>query len=179
VPGAPTGVVAKPKPRTAKVSWAPPADDGNSPITGYTATAEPGGQGCVSTGTACTITGLENRTTYTVTVTATNALGTGPASTPAQVTPAPKAVAVAKPVAKRSKLVLRICGGSLGSGWSEGSCRFRGWDRGPVSVGFDQETHATEGPLWKPTLPESAKSWWDCPTSTCWGWTNPAALRHR
>jgi len=112
-PGAPTAVTAAGGDRRAVVSWTPPGDDGNAPITGYTATAAPGGQGCVTAGTGCTITGLKNGVTYTVTVTAGNRLGTGPASTPSHpVTPTaaitPKTRVIAKPKAGRSKLKVRV-----------------------------------------------------------------------
>jgi|GEM_PF-2129953 hypothetical protein len=112
-PGAPTAVTAAGGDRRAVVSWTPPGDDGNAPITGYTATAAPGGQGCVTAGTGCTITGLKNGVTYTVTVTAGNRLGTGPASTPSNpVTPTaaitPKTRVIAKPKAGRSKLKVRV-----------------------------------------------------------------------
>lgn len=65
------------------VSWDVPGD-GGSAITGYTVTSEPGGVTCsaVAPATSCTVTGLENGTEYTFTVTATNAEGTGAASAP-------------------------------------------------------------------------------------------------
>jgi len=68
----------------ANVSWMPPAFNGGSPITGYTVTTSPGGQ-TVSVGGSATnaiVTGLINGTAYTFTVAASNAVGTGPASTP-------------------------------------------------------------------------------------------------
>jgi len=80
VPGAPTGVSATAGDAQLTVSWNPPVDDGGSPITGYTATATPGGPTCTTSGTSCAITELSNGTEYTVTVTAANALGTGPPS---------------------------------------------------------------------------------------------------
>src|SRR5690606_3301162 len=58
-----------------------PADDGRSPITGYTVTGTPGGACSVGpTALKCTVTGLTNGTPHTFTVTATNAVGTSPAS---------------------------------------------------------------------------------------------------
>ena len=52
-----------------------------SPILSYTATAAPGGATCTTSDvTTCTISGLTNGTAYTVSVKATNALGTSPAS---------------------------------------------------------------------------------------------------
>lgn len=80
VPDAPTSTVATAGDAQVTVSWTPPADDGGSPITNYTAVASPGGQSCTTAATSCSITGLANGTTYTVRVSATNTIGTGPAS---------------------------------------------------------------------------------------------------
>ncbi len=75
-PGAPTNVTVTPGNTEAVVSWNAPVVTGGSAIISYTATASPGGATCTTAGTSCTITGLANGTTYTVTVTATNATGT-------------------------------------------------------------------------------------------------------
>ena len=81
VPDAPTGVTASAGNGKVSVGWLAPASNGRSAITGYTATATPGGGKCSTAGTrACTIGSLRNGTAYTVTVTATNAIGTSPAS---------------------------------------------------------------------------------------------------
>src|SRR5204863_9967482 len=90
VPGAPTSVVAGAADQLASVGFAPPSSDGGSAITSYTVTASPGGATCsvAAPGTGCTVTGLTNGQAYTFTVTATNAIGTGPASAPSSpVTP--------------------------------------------------------------------------------------------
>jgi predicted RNA-binding protein with TRAM domain len=85
-PGAPTEVDATAGNESANVSWsAPPA--GNSQITSYTVTPYIGSTAQTPTvvsgappATSATIKGLSNGTTYTFTVTATNAIGSGPAS---------------------------------------------------------------------------------------------------
>jgi len=85
VPGAPTGVTATPEDGGAGITWSAPVDDGGSPVTAYLATADPGGRTCSpdpATATACTMVGLQNGQAYTFTVTAANAVGTGPASAP-------------------------------------------------------------------------------------------------
>ena len=90
VPAAPGSVTAVAWAGTAVVTWAPAAANG-SPITGYTVTATPGGRTITldETWAEATFTELTNGTPYTFTVTATNAVGTGPASTPTTpVTPA-------------------------------------------------------------------------------------------
>ncbi|WP_088316931.1 fibronectin type III domain-containing protein [Kineosporia sp. R_H_3] len=80
-PRAPAGVtVTTAAPGSLAVVWDAPSWDGGSPPTGYTATAAPGGATCTSAANGCVLTGLTTGTTYSVTVTATNAMGTGPAS---------------------------------------------------------------------------------------------------
>lgn len=82
IPDAPTNVTAAASSRQATISWIRPANDGGAPITEYTATASPGGSMCTTTATSCTITGLTNDVTYTVTVTAKNSIGTSQSSAP-------------------------------------------------------------------------------------------------
>jgi Fibronectin type III domain len=88
-PSAPRSVVATAGNQEAGVSWLAPTSDGESAITGYTATATPGGHTCTtSSALGCTITGLTNATSHTITVHATNAVGGGPESPPSSpVTP--------------------------------------------------------------------------------------------
>ena len=105
-PGAPGQPTASPGDGTATISW-PAADDRGSPITGYTATT--GTQTCTTPTTSCTLTGLTNGTSYSVTVTATNALGTGPASaattvTPTAPVPTKRTKALVKAVSRKSLL---------------------------------------------------------------------------
>jgi len=94
-PAAPGAVTATAASQSAAVSWSAPAS-GGSPITSYTVTPYVGATAQPATtvtgsppATTATIGGLANGTTYTFTVAATNAIGTGPASAPSSpVTPA-------------------------------------------------------------------------------------------
>ena len=80
-PGAPTLVTGEAHPGRIRIAWSRPESDGFSRIAGYTATAQPGGATCTSLDRlACDIDGLANGVGYTVTVTATNGVGTGPPS---------------------------------------------------------------------------------------------------
>jgi hypothetical protein len=81
-PGAPTGVTATLEELQVTVSFTAPFSSGTSPITSYTVTANPGGKTATGAASPLTVTGLTNCTAYTFTVTATNAVGTGPASSP-------------------------------------------------------------------------------------------------
>ena len=84
LPFEPTGVAAAAGNSSAIVNWTPPSFDGGSAITQYTLTASPGGASVTLPGnvTTGTLTGLTNGTVYTVTVTALNNVGAGPASAP-------------------------------------------------------------------------------------------------
>jgi hypothetical protein len=93
VPDAPTGVAATAGDQSASVSFTPGFDEG-APITGYTVTATDhttpanGGQSASGASSPITVSGLTNGDSYTFTVSATNANGTGPTSAPSNsVTP--------------------------------------------------------------------------------------------
>ena len=81
VPRAPTNVSAAAGDGQAAVTFAAPADNGGSPVTGYVVTSNPGNVTAAGTGTAITVTGLTNGTAYTFTVKAVNAAGSGQDST--------------------------------------------------------------------------------------------------
>lgn len=88
VPGAPTDVVAIAGDSQATVSFIAPANDGGSPITGYTITSSPDGVTYAGYASPINVGNLTNCTAYTFTVTATNNVGTGPVSSPSSsVTP--------------------------------------------------------------------------------------------
>ncbi len=81
-PTPPTGVSVTPGHETALVTWETPASNGGSPITGYAATASPGGKTCDTDTLSCMITGLTYGATYSITVTATSAAGASAPSSP-------------------------------------------------------------------------------------------------
>jgi hypothetical protein len=86
-PSAPQSVHAVAGDASVAVSWSAPAKDGGSAVTHYRASASPGGKWCTASTMSCTITGLTNGTAYTISVTATNTVGTSVAATSSSVTP--------------------------------------------------------------------------------------------
>ena len=91
-PGPPTGLVATAGNGQATVRWTAPAGTPVSPIIGYKATAFPGGQSCQTSATppatpatTCTITGLTNGQSYTITAVTVSYSGTSAQSAPSNV----------------------------------------------------------------------------------------------
>ncbi|CAN5354815.1 hypothetical protein BH11PSE11_BH11PSE11_22420 [soil metagenome] len=81
VPGAPTITSGHPERNgSGTILFSPPASDGGSPITSYTLTSNPGNLTASGPASPLTVTGLTIGTSYSFTVTATNANGTSVAS---------------------------------------------------------------------------------------------------
>jgi alpha-tubulin suppressor-like RCC1 family protein len=82
VPGPPRDVKVNAGDGEVTVSFDAPALDGGAAVTSYTVVASPGGTTATSPASPVFVGGLTNGTSYTFTVTATNAVGTGPPSSP-------------------------------------------------------------------------------------------------
>ena len=80
-PQAPPSIAASVASTTSvNVSWAAPAFNGGSAVSGYTVTSSPGAKTCTTTALTCRVTGLTDNVTYRFTVTANNVAGAGPPS---------------------------------------------------------------------------------------------------
>ena len=113
VAGAPTIGTATAGNASASIAFTAPTSNGGAAITAYTATCVAGSSSITGSNTASpiSVTGLTNGTTYSCTVTATNSVGTGAASSAVSVTPA----AAATITAKYSSLNTALSSSTLGS----------------------------------------------------------------
>lgn len=108
VPGAPTIGTATAGNLSASVAFSAPSSDGGSSVTSYSATSSPGGLSNTGSSSPMVIAGLTQGTSYTFVVTATNVIGTGPASAPSN-----SITAVAVPSAPIIGTLTSTGGGSL------------------------------------------------------------------
>ena len=90
---APRDVAASAGDESISAAWQPPVSEGSYAVTQYKATASPGGRTCLTSATTCTINGLTNGVSYTVTVQALSGAGWSPSSTASNtVVPRPSSV---------------------------------------------------------------------------------------
>lgn len=118
VPSAPGVVSASivPKSTSAALSWSPANAEGST-ITKYTVTSTPSGVGCVVSTTICVVSGLAYGVSYTFSVSATNARGTGPVSAPSV-----GVMALTVPgAASITKLLVSSANRAVGVFWANGS----------------------------------------------------------
>lgn len=108
-PNAPTRVTATAGNALATVSFSAPASNGGFAITSYAVTSRPGGKTASGPCSPITVQGLTDGTAYTFTATATNSMGTGPASTSSNaITPATVPDAPAKVTAKAGNAQAKV-----------------------------------------------------------------------
>ena len=106
VPSPPMEVTVGNGDTNARISWRVPLIVGKTPVTLYAAAASPGGASCTTSLTEYVVTGLTNGVAYRFTVTASNANGSSPPSSPSE-------VVVPEP--------LPSCGGGGGGGGGGGA----------------------------------------------------------
>jgi hypothetical protein len=114
-PTAPITAVVGPGSGTATVSWSVPSSNGGAAITSYTVVSNPGAISATTpdgSTLSLAVHGLTNGTTYTFTVTATNSVGSGPASVPSN------AVTPASPPGQPFNVVATPGDASVGLTWS-------------------------------------------------------------
>jgi alpha-tubulin suppressor-like RCC1 family protein len=127
LPGLPLQLGVAPGDGLATVSWAPAFNNGSA-LTGYRVIASPGGRSAAVSGSSrtATIAGLNNGSTYSFTVRATNRVGAGPAAS----------VTKKLPIPKSGYWMLGANGGvyPFGNSQALGSASYPGWASGVSAV---------------------------------------------
>ena len=146
VPGASPAPTAVAGNQSAAVSFTAPTSDGGDTVYSYTVTADPGGETASGLDSPITVTGLTNGTSYTFTVTGTNAVGTGSASPPSNaVTPSNPGFIISTTslpggtVGSSYSTTLAASGGSGGDTWTISSGSL------PAGLGINASTGAITG----------------------------------
>ena len=141
---APVDVTAADGDASAVVTWAAPVSSGSFPISTYQAVVSPGGQTCLvaSPALTCTISGLTNGTTYTVTVQALTGAGWGATSSPSsavtpQRPPQPSITITGTRTEVRGKPGVVVTGTTTGFGMG---AILRPWTRFPGQTSYTQGT---------------------------------------
>jgi hypothetical protein len=130
-PQAPANVAVVRGDGTVRVSWSPPARLDGGTLTGYTATADPGGAARTTTdATTCAISGLAEAATYGITVVAHSTAGDSGESAPIESSPAGPIGPIvsgyrnnkciddsADSDADDTKIVISDCSGNAGQTW--------------------------------------------------------------
>ena len=123
-PALPVGLRAAPRNKSVRVAWSAKAASAT-----YVVTASPGGRSCITTVTACTVTGLTNGKQYTfrIAVTGTNGI-TGSATKSVTGRPGFRVIATTVPRGSRTSLTRIVRSISRGSvRWTaSGRCRVTG-----------------------------------------------------
>ncbi len=182
-PQAPTSVDAVPGSTSDTVFWAAPASLDGGTLTGFTATAAPGGAACSTTGaTTCAITGLTQGAAYTITVITRTTAGDSGASAPAIFTAQPTGPIVSGDRSAKcvddsgdsavndTRIVMWDCNGSAEQAWTvapDGTMQVNGKC---MDIYRDQKANKSMVELW--TCTGGANQQWRAVNGTL---VNPAS----
>ena len=116
VPGAPSITAISASNAELSITFAPPASDGGSAVTSYSASCGASTTTATGASSPLKITGLTNGTTYSCTVSATNEVGSGPASAAQTGIPSAKSYSAPSP-SGTGIITATLSGGGAGCGF--------------------------------------------------------------
>ena len=153
VPGTPTSVATTSSNAEATVTWSAPIANGGTAVTGYfvawtnSTGSRSGWANVPASATSYRLTGLQNRVTYTFTVTATNAAGNGAASTSVAAVPYTRAGSPSNLVANA------LAGGQVNLTWSPPG------DNGGAGLTGYRIERRVEGGEWAVLVSNTSSTW--------------------